>query len=447
MHAVDHALAQRHAPYIRFDRHEPFFPTAAGYTIFWADGPSPSFPRDMILPPGAVQIIEYAIWWDWDIQHLYELEHIWIYLDADENIIRAEASRHGGYALMANGNDAPPLEGGHLTLVSEPGKHAFAPAPQWHLDRAERIERLCRVPGRMGVHVPPLFEEALRPHRTPIANRLVLTYLSAQAFQPTFDFTRLFKLDTVTLLPWEQLRAWIPDRVTWWIQRLHDTIPAHEQQALHIARCTTPANGSLDVLEAIRETARTGAEIIEMDVCTTADDVLVIPCDASLRQAPAGDEMVVTVDGLVDVCIAQGVGLYLNVEHLPEEAIALLLDELVQRGFTDYAIFGSSQPDILIAIKSRLPNATTAIRVHLTHEDPVLLAQTANSDYVHLCQEEALPSYSALIDSWLRRAHAAGLGIIGWQTDRPEDIAAFRALGIDAIYTSASTPLRDKKDG
>jgi hypothetical protein len=40
----------------------------------------------------AALAIEYAIWWDWDIGHLYELEHVWVYLDADRQVIRGEAS-------------------------------------------------------------------------------------------------------------------------------------------------------------------------------------------------------------------------------------------------------------------------------------------------------------------------------------------------------------------
>ena len=41
--AEDRALAARYAPILRFDAHEPFFPLAAGYTIFRESGPAPSF--------------------------------------------------------------------------------------------------------------------------------------------------------------------------------------------------------------------------------------------------------------------------------------------------------------------------------------------------------------------------------------------------------------------
>src|SRR6476659_4107068 len=80
------AVAARYAPIIEFDQHEPFLPLAAGYTLFQAAAPSPSFRRDVLLyapdQPPAQLVIEYAIWWGWDINHLYELEHVWVFVDA-----------------------------------------------------------------------------------------------------------------------------------------------------------------------------------------------------------------------------------------------------------------------------------------------------------------------------------------------------------------------------
>src|SRR5690606_40547573 len=66
------------------DRMEPFRPVAVGYHVFYESGPSPSFPRVVELgepaPARCQAVIEYAFWWDWDIQHLYELEHAWVYV-------------------------------------------------------------------------------------------------------------------------------------------------------------------------------------------------------------------------------------------------------------------------------------------------------------------------------------------------------------------------------
>ena len=89
-------------------------------------------------PPAALAI-EYAIWWDWDIGHLYELEHAWVYVDAAGRVVRAEASWHGGqHDMRLDGRLA--LDGDHVVLFSEPGKHAFAPTPAWFRERRRRVQ-------------------------------------------------------------------------------------------------------------------------------------------------------------------------------------------------------------------------------------------------------------------------------------------------------------------
>ncbi len=133
----DLALAARYAPILHFDREEPFLPSFAGYTIFRQDADSASFPRRVTLRPRfpriderdareiaglfpdgrlpevpditAAVVIEYAIWWDWDIQHLYELEHAWSYVGADGELLYA-ASR-GRPAPLRRARRAGPPQG------------------------------------------------------------------------------------------------------------------------------------------------------------------------------------------------------------------------------------------------------------------------------------------------------------------------------------------------
>ncbi|RPJ40557.1 MAG: hypothetical protein EHM21_14490, partial [Chloroflexi bacterium] len=134
------ALAARHAPVLYFDANEPFLPLAAGYTLFNQDGPSPSFDRLIELrpegQPAAALAIEYAIWWDWDIHHLYELEHVWVYVDEQGQPVRIEGSWHGKFY-----NIPLKLENGCAVLLSEPGKHAFAPDASWFHQRVREYRR------------------------------------------------------------------------------------------------------------------------------------------------------------------------------------------------------------------------------------------------------------------------------------------------------------------
>src|SRR5687768_6698748 len=97
----DLELARRHAPIVYFDAAEPFLPQMVGYAVLRQPGPSPSFERYLALDVPAASsaegggraaaVIEYALWTDWDIQHLYELEHVWSYVDADGKLLFAEA--------------------------------------------------------------------------------------------------------------------------------------------------------------------------------------------------------------------------------------------------------------------------------------------------------------------------------------------------------------------
>jgi hypothetical protein len=126
----DRAIAERYAPIILFDRHEPFLPLAAGYTVFRSDGLSPSFSRQVQLRaperPAAELVIEYAIWWDWDIQHLYELEHVWVAVDADGRVVHADASWHGGMHPMLY-DSAVRLEGDHIIVYASPASTPSRP--------------------------------------------------------------------------------------------------------------------------------------------------------------------------------------------------------------------------------------------------------------------------------------------------------------------------------
>ncbi len=223
----DRALAARAAPLLMFDTHEPFLPQAAGYTVFRADAASPSFPREVTLnPPGRTGVttaIEYAIWWDWDIGHLYELEHAWVYLDAAECVIDAEASWHGGYHTM-RAHDEIPFSGERVRLLSEPGKHALAPSADWFERRSAETRDECARPGKGGVWVTPLFESAIHD-KSPAADRAVQAHLASAAFQPSFEFTQAFQIGEEHLVAWPRMYEWIPRRVAWWVRRLHPETP------------------------------------------------------------------------------------------------------------------------------------------------------------------------------------------------------------------------------
>jgi FMN phosphatase YigB (HAD superfamily) len=219
--ADDVALAARFAPVIQFDAAEPFLPLVVGYTIFRKEEQSPSFYRRIQRGwrPAWAVAIEYAIWWDWDIGHLYELEHVWVYLDEAQNPVWVEASSHGVYASMLLEGGAIPMDGTHPVVYAQPGKHAFSPTPHWfEMFRDMVFAETSPYAGRGGVLVKA--EYARQIAKTPEIDAKVAAWLRRKVFTPAMQFTLPFRVTPEMLVPWPALDAWIPRRVNWWIDQL-----------------------------------------------------------------------------------------------------------------------------------------------------------------------------------------------------------------------------------
>jgi putative hydrolase of the HAD superfamily len=209
----DLALAKRLAPVLRFADNEPFLPSRVGISVLREARPSPSTQLEITFAPGAICIVEYAIWWDWDIQHLYELEHIWLHLDAEEQVIRVEASAHGGKFPMALPDGRLPRAGDRISLVSAPGKHAFTATEADQAIHAESLSIACQeLAGRGGILVNAMFAQGMEG-LTPEDHRAVKRFLQSRAFLPASEYGRHLDLSTIEFSSWTDLAAWIPNRV------------------------------------------------------------------------------------------------------------------------------------------------------------------------------------------------------------------------------------------
>lgn len=207
------ALARRLAPILLFSDNEPFLPSRVGISILDAPGRSPSSQLDITFESNVERVIEYAIWWDWDVQHLYELEHIWLKLDGADRIVGVEASAHGGKFAMSGPDGALPLVDGRITLISTPGKHAFTPTAA-EQDKTRELTEICCVElaGRGGLLINDMFRDAIGPVSA-ADHRAVKRYLQARAFAPVFRFGQGVDLGKVEMMSWDELAAWIPGRV------------------------------------------------------------------------------------------------------------------------------------------------------------------------------------------------------------------------------------------
>lgn len=449
---ADHDLALRHAPLIRFDLREPFLPSVVGYTVFRQSQRSMSFPRDIILPENAAVAIEYAVWWDWEIQHLYELEHIWVYLDADVNVVAADASWHGGFHVMVDADRVAPTQDGRVILYSEPGKHAFAPVIDWLIERKPITDASTGAhSGRMGVHVTPLFTGLIND-RTPLNNNVVHAYLEKLSFAPTYDFSQVFDTRTAALVPWDNLFRYIPGRVKWWADWLRETTPADQRRPLRIAHRGANAYAQEGSSASVQKAAELGADMVEIDLRVTADDVPVIAHDSNLMRVfgvegdvasltleelraltPSGHEPILTFAEMLDACARLGLGLYLDIKEVTPTAMVVVIDLLRRKGMLKYVIFGSFRPDVVAEIKAAAPDVVTSILFASTHVDPVALARSVGAAYIHPCWERFESPSLHLTEEWVASIRAAGLGIICWHEERPDEIRALNQIGVDGI--------------
>lgn len=208
----DADLAARYAPQLMLDTSEPYRPYAFGYTLFSAPGQSPSS-KFFVEPAGALTA-EYAIYYDWDIGHLYDLEHVWVHIDTSGAVIKVEASSHGGRKPMETGEGLPALAGSHPIIYVEAGKHAHWASPD-HMTTADhqKLAFLCStLAGIEGVHLGNPFAKRGDYNPTAGDHRLARLKMQSDAFVPSHSYAPLDQ--TPLLLPWPELEALIPTRVT-----------------------------------------------------------------------------------------------------------------------------------------------------------------------------------------------------------------------------------------
>jgi hypothetical protein len=163
------------------------------------------------------------LWWDWDIGHLYELEHAWTYVGASGAVVAVEASWHG----MCGPAEGAVLEtdlgassmGTHPVLLAQPGKHAMAASIEPFMEIREWAEQEAGPDaGKDGVLETAVFRGRLP--KTPENDARVTTYLKQRAFVPSWKFNKRLPVSREMLIPWKTMDEWIPARVEWWLGQI-----------------------------------------------------------------------------------------------------------------------------------------------------------------------------------------------------------------------------------
>lgn len=212
-------LAAAHRPILRCCASEPYRPTRLGWFAATEATRSPSSSFD--LAPRGAAVIEYAIWFDWDIGHLYDLEHVWVHVDAIGTVLAVEGSRHGRRVELAC-----PVENGRPVVCLEPGKHAIWPSPEAMTPEFARIAGQCGAfAGIDGVHVDNPFGWRGEISATTLDHRLARLKLKRDAFRPAFTFPAVDAGEAAPLVAWAELAVWIPGRVKALVADMRKTVP------------------------------------------------------------------------------------------------------------------------------------------------------------------------------------------------------------------------------
>lgn len=201
----------RHQPHIYQDLQEPFPVRYIGYSVFREPQQSSSFPKWFVVPKMEETIIEYAIYYDYDIQHLYELEHIWVAVDQADHATDCWCSFHG-LRFQPSLWQGMQWENGHPVLYAQPGKHAFLPEPtmfQMFLDL--NLYRSCKENCGGGLLIPAMFAGKMKTNSE--QDQQICQYIRAHfSFTPSMKFKRE-ELRENQFISWEELREKIPQLV------------------------------------------------------------------------------------------------------------------------------------------------------------------------------------------------------------------------------------------
>ena len=207
------------------------------------------------------------------------------------------------------------------------------------------------------------------------------------------------------------------------------------------ASATHPEN----TIEAFRAAADAGAQGIELDVRRTADDVLVVFHDAHLasgemiRETQAADlpPWLPTLAEALDACADTWINI--EIKNMPDDpdydsehglsvSVAGLIAAFDAAGRVIVSSFDISSVDRIRLIDPAIPIAWLV----WGGADPVSMIERATAHGM-----DAIHPHDLLVDeSFVKRAHDAGLEVNVWTVDDPDRVRQLVAMGVDGIITN-----------
>jgi hypothetical protein len=263
-------LLEKYAPCLAFDDNEPFFPVKIGCTIYYQSHHPPSlsyyykkywpwaqlvdFGRSILITslyekplpdltkyikyrfqpvlmtirdgPAAFhrakRVLEYAMFYYADIQHVYELEHCWMYLDEKDELIGVKGTRHGVYMNMYSNPREIKYLNGHPILFVSPGKHELGPNVDSFSFRILK-EACSKLAGSVGIYrfyfVP---KDELRPVALLHMKKEYIreAFMKKYAFEPSFHWHKCRIPKRNILISWDELVHLVPKFLVSFLSKL-----------------------------------------------------------------------------------------------------------------------------------------------------------------------------------------------------------------------------------
>ena len=222
---TDLELAKNYCPVFWMDEREPFAMKALGVSVFYADARSDSFPKRMVTADWEETrcVIEYAIWFDYDIQHLYELEHVWIWVGRDGLVQKVQGSFHGKFLNVVNleNGKVPFDENRRVSVYLQPGKHAVLADPRLVRIVPDWMESCNELSGADGVVIPEFFAGKISCDEE--LSKRVCSYIKEHFFFVPSLRWNAFSPNETMFVTWEELKARIPGWVNAELEKIRNS--------------------------------------------------------------------------------------------------------------------------------------------------------------------------------------------------------------------------------
>ena len=178
-----------------------------------------------------------------------------------------------------------------------------------------------------------------------------------------------------------------------------------------------------------------GVDAIEMDVVVSRDDVVIVSHDPYLKSGAFIRTLTAVETGLptLDKVLALDGAFLFNIEakvseHTPPNFAELVLAVIRAHAVGPRVIFQSFDFAILDRMKLLAPEIMLAA-----------LWEGATRSFVEIAREAGTkivaPEYVLVTEDEVRKAHEAGIRVIPWTANTPEDWTRLIAAGVDGIIT------------